>query len=143
MVDKPIGDRLKALQDKVGIGFAEWSKVSDVSEPTIRKIISKETPDPRVETVTKLVYSIGGSLDEVFGVQTGKEIEGNAVVVLKDAYEARIEAQAERIADIKKYAESLNRDKKILGIVAGVLVAVLVGLFVFDVALGTHGWVQY
>ena len=145
-----IGDRLKALQDKVGIGFSEWSKVSEVSEPTIRKIISKETPDPRVETVIKLVYSIGGSMDDVFGVQKEKEIENNAVIVLKEAYESRIAAQAdriealhERIDDIKKYAESLHRDKKLLGIAVVVLVAIIAGILIYDIAVGTHGWIQY
>ena len=138
-----IKDSLNALKSKVGITCSEWSKLSNVPEPTIRKIISGETPDPRFENVFRLVTSVGGSMDDIVGAKKESEIENTAVTVLKEAYETRIEAQAERIEDIKKYAESLNRDKKILGIVAGVLIAVLVGLFVFDVALGTHGWVQY
>ena len=71
------------------------------------------------------------------------EIENNAVLVLKEAYEARIEALRERLADTKEYAESLRRDKRMLGIVVAVLGVILVGLLVFDIALDSNGWLQY
>ena len=145
-----VKDRLKALQIKAGISCSEWSKLSTVPEATIRKILSGETPDPRFDTIVKLVTSAGGSMDDIVGVKKEVEIENNAVVVLKEAYEARIEAQSDRIEalrdridDIKKYAESLHRDKKMLGIVVAILGVILVGLLVFDIALDSNGWLQY
>ena len=145
-----VKDRLKALQNKVGISCSDWSKLSTVPEPTIRKILSGETPDPRFDTIVKLVTSAGGSMDDIVGAKKEVEIENNAVVVLKEAYEARIEAQSdriealrERIDDIKKYAESLHRDKRMLGIVVAILGVILVGLLVFDIALDSNGWLQY
>ena len=136
-------DRLKALQIKADISCAEWSNLSTVPEATIRKILSGETPDPRFDTVVKLVTSVGGSVDDIVGVKKEKAIEDNAVLVLKEAYESRIEALRERVEDLKKYAESLHKDKKMLGIVVVVLVAILVGILLFDIAVGSHGWVQY
>ena len=138
-----IAERLKALQNKAGISCLDWSKVSEVSEPTLRKILSGETPDPRIETVCKLVYSIGGSLDDVLGNKKEREIENNAVIVLKEAYESRIDALRERLEDVKKYAEALNRDKKMLAIAVVALGSIISGILIFDIALGTHGWVQY
>lgn len=138
-----VSERLKALQTKAGVSCAEWSNLSDVSEPTLRKILSGETPDPRFETLVKLVTPLGGSLDDLVGPKKGSEIENNAVIVLKEAYESRIEALRERVEDVKKYAESLHRDKKMLTVAVVILVAILVGILVFDIALDTNGWLQY
>lgn len=138
-----IRDRLKDVQIKADISCAEWSKMTDVPEATIRKILSGDTPDPRFDTIVKLVTPLGVSLDDIVGAKKEVEIENNAVMVLKEAYEARIDALRERVEDIKKYAESLHRDKKILGLVALALGLVIVGILIFDIALGTHGWVQY
>ena len=142
-------DSLNALKIKAGITCSEWSKLSNVPEGTIRKILSGESPDPRFDNVFRLVTSVGGSMDDVIGVKKEDEIENNAVIILKEAYEARITAQADRIEalhdrieDVKKYAESLHRDKKMLGIAVVVLAAILVGLLVFDIALDTNGWIQ-
>jgi predicted transcriptional regulator len=137
-----VKDRLKSLQIKVGISCAEWSKVSAVPEATIRKILSGETPDPRFETVCKLTHSVGGSLDDIFGAKKETEVENNAVVVLKEAYESRIEALRERVEDLKNYAAALYNDKKALTIAVVILVTILVGLLVFDIALDTNGWFQ-
>ena len=89
-------------------------------------------------------------MDDIVGVKKEVEIENNAVVVLKEAYEARIEAQSdrivalhERIDDIKKYAASLHRDKTMLGVVVAILGVILIGLLVFDIALDTNGWLQF
>lgn len=137
-----IKDSLNALKIKANISCADWSNLSGVPEGTIRKILSGETPDPRFDTILKLVTSVGGSVDDVVGVKKESEIGTNALIVLKEAYESRIEALRERVDDVKKYAEELHRDKKLLTVAVVVLVAILVGLLVFDIALDSHGWLQ-
>lgn len=139
---------LNDLKNKVKISCAEWSKLSTVPEATIRKILSGETPDPRFDTIMKLVTSVGGSMEDIIGAKKESEIENKAVLVLKDTYEARIEALNERIEalrerneDTKKYAESLHRDKNILAIVVAALMLVIVGLLVADISFGSLGWV--
>ena len=137
-----VKDRLNALKIKAGVSCAEWSNLSTVPEATIRKILSGETPDPRFDTIAKLVSSVGGSMDDIVGAHKEAEIEDNAVLVLKEAYESRIEALRERVEDVKKYAEELHRDKRMLVLAVVALTAVLVGLLVFDIALDTNGWLQ-
>lgn len=125
--------------------------MSDVPEATIRKVLSGETPDPRFETIVKMVTSVGGSIDDILaGSKKEAEIENKAVTVLKESYDGRIEALTERIEalrerveDVKKYAEALHKDKRILAIVVAVLMLVIVGLFTFDIAIDSHGWVRY
>lgn len=138
-----VKDYLNALKNKVGITCAEWSNLSDVPEATIRKILSGDTSDPRFETIVRLVTSVGGSLDDILGGKKQSEIENSAINVLKEAYESRIEALRERVADVKSYAESLHRDKIMLAVTVAALVAILVGILIFDICVGSHGWVQY
>lgn len=141
---------LNALKTKAAITCAEWSNLSTVPEATIRKILSGETPDPRFDTIVKLVSSVGGSMADIAGCKKETEIENNAVLVLKESYDARIEALNDRIdalrewnEDTKRYAADLRRDKTILAIVVAALMLVIVGLLVFDISLGSHGWFQH
>lgn len=121
---------LNDLKNKVKISCAEWSKLSNVPEATIRKILSGETDDPRLETVIRLVASVGGSMDDLAGTKKEEKIEVNAMLTLKEAYESRI-------ADIKEHMNSLKQDKKILLIAAAALLGVVVALVVaLIIALG-------
>ena len=97
--------------------------MSNVPEATIRKILSGETDDPRLETVIRLVVSAGGSMDDLAGIRKEEKIEANAVLTLKEAYESRI-------ADIKEHMNSLKQDKKIFLIAAAALLGVVVALTV-------------
>ena len=97
--------------------------MSNVPEATIRKILSGETDDPRLETVVRLVVSAGGSMDDLVGLNKEEKIEANAVLTLKEAYESRI-------ADIKEHMNSLKQDKKIFLIAAVALLGVVVALSV-------------
>lgn len=97
--------------------------MSNVPEATIRKILTGETDDPRLETVIRLVASVGGSMDEIIGAKKEEKQEANAVLTLKEAYESRI-------ADIKEHMNSLKQDKKIFLIAAAALLGVVVALTV-------------
>ena len=138
-----VKDYLNTLKIKGNFTYTDIAKLSGIPEATVRKIFSGETADPRFETLAKLVISMGGSLDDIVQSHKETEIENNAVMVLKEAYEARIEALRERVDDIKKYAESLHRDKRILGFVVLALGILIVGILVFDIALDSNGWLRY
>lgn len=131
-----VRDYLMALKNKGNFKFAELSNLSGIPEPTIRKIFSGETPDPRFETVAKLVAAMGGTLDDAVSSKKEKEIADNVVTTLKTESEMRIDELKERLA-------SLEKDKRILAIAVAALVGVVVLLLVFDMAIGAHGWVQY
>ena len=131
-----VKDYLNTLKIKGNFTNADISKLSGIPEATVRKILSGETADPRFETIVKLVASMGGSMDDIAGGKKEIEIENNAVMVLKDTYETKI-------AYLKDHLESLKRDKKMLACVALGLGLVLIGILIFDIALGSHGWVQY
>ena len=127
---------LNALKNKGKFTYEDISNLSGIPIATIRKIFSGETPDPRFDTVAKLVSAMGGSMDEVLENKVEKDIEMNALLVLKETYE-------ERIKDIKEHIHSLRKDKRVLAIVSVCLIAFVVGLLILDISLGSHGWVRY
>lgn len=131
-----VKDYLNSLKNKGEFTCAELSNLSGIPEATIRKILSGETPDPRFETVSKLVNAMGGSMDDILGRKKGEEIETNAVLTIKETYDARI-------CEIKEHMELLRKDKRILAVTAGVLMGIIVLLLVADLAVGVAGWVQY
>ena len=129
-----VRDYLNALKNKGNFTYAELSNLSSIPEATIRKIFTGETPDPRFDTVAKLVTAMGGTLDDAFSTKKEKVIEANVVTEFKAVYESRIESLHEQL-------EFVKRDRKVLGIITGILVAIIV--VVLGIAITSHGWVQY
>lgn len=114
--------------------------MSGLPDATIRKIFSGETSDPRFETVAKLVTAMGGSMDEIINRSEGGEVEMNAIIAIKEVYEARI---ADLKASASEITKSLSKDKKYLAIVSCILGAVLIGFLVLDLMVGSVGWIRY
>ena len=129
-------EKLKALKNQSNITISELSNLSGIPETTIRRIFSGETPDPRFDTVVRLVTAMGGSIDDFIGATKKIEIESNAISVLKESYDTRI-------SEIKEHIKSLQRDKHILAVVAAILVLFLVGLVILELSIPNHGWIQY
>lgn len=132
---------LTRLRDETGLSWAELSAATQLPDSTIRKIFSGETADPRLETITLIVSAMGGSLDAmVSGKPEARETEMNAINLLRDSYEKRIQ-------DIKSasahFTESLKKDKQKLFIIACILTIFLMVFIVLDLALGNVGWIRY
>lgn len=131
-----IKDYLNALKNKGNFTAIEIANLSGIPEATVRKILSGETADPRFDTVAKLVSAMGGSMNDILENKKEKDIEMNALLVLKETYE-------ERIKDIKEHIHSLRKDKRILAVVTGCLIAFIIALLILDISIGTQGWVRY
>ena len=141
-----IKEYLKTLKSNGNFSWQDISNASGLPEATIRKIFSGETADPRFETVVRLVSAMGGSLNKLTEINKAEEIEKTeesqmkALIAVKEVYEARIKDIKESSAE---HLTSLKRDKKILGLIVGVLGALLVSLLLLDVLVGTIGWIRY
>ena len=134
---------LNTLKTNGNYTYTDISNLSGIPEATIRKIFSGETADPRFETIAKLVTAMGGSMDKILAEDDNKpdikqigELEKDVIKAVKDIYE-------NRIADLKDQIFSLKRDKRVLTIATVLLVAFIVFLLVFDLSLGSHGWIEY
>ena len=132
---------LAALKNETKMSWAELSQKTGLPDSTIRKIFSGETTDPRLETISLIVSAMGGSLDAmVSGKPEARETEMNAINLLRESYEKRIQ-------DIKSasaaFTESLKKDKQQLFVIACVLTIFLLVFVALDLALGSVGWIRY
>lgn len=130
---KKAKEYVSALMKEGNYTYEDAEMVSGIPASTIKKIVSGDTDDPRFSTLTKLIISLGGDVNELIDYNKKKEIEISTTISLKDSYDMRIDT-------LKEYIASLKRDKIILAVVVGVLMVVVVGLLVFDISLDTHDW---
>ena len=116
-----------ALKEAGNFSYEDIANQSGIPLQTVRNILSGKTPDARFGTITKIVTSLGGDLNELVGYEKKKEIEVNSMVSLKETYEMRIadlinsyESRIEdlkalyelRVADIQKCCEIRLADMK-------------------------------
>lgn len=141
-----IKEYLKYLKTNQNLSWHDISAASGLPEVTIRKIFSGETADPRFETVVRLVSAMGGSLDkinaieQIDNVKITEDAQMKALVALKEVYEGRIQDLKTSSAE---QVQSLKRDKKILIVAVFILGALLAGALVFDLLVGSVGWLRY
>lgn len=150
---------LNTLKTRGNFTYEAISNLSGVPEATVRNILTGKTEDPRFESVSSIVIAMGGSLDAIYSAVNEENIEANAVIAIKDAYEERIaiirENYENRLAEKEKYYERLLQeaekhietikvDKRWFRIASVVSVIAMFGLFIFIEAMTPgHGWFQY
>lgn len=141
-----IKEYLKYLKTNGNFSWHDISAASGLPEATIRKIFSGETADPRFETVVRLVSAMGGSLEKINAIEKVENVEISedsqikALKALKDVYE-------ERIKDIKissnEHIQSLKKANKTMIIAICILSTLLVGTLIFDILVGSAGWLRF
>lgn len=60
-----IAKNIKKCREKLGISQDKLSRLADVGYNVIIKIESGATPNPTIETMTKIAKGLGVSLDEL------------------------------------------------------------------------------
>lgn len=149
---------LNTLKNKGNFTYDTISKLSGVPEATVKNIFSGKTEDPRFETVSALVNSMGGSLDAIYTAAKSKDIEANAVISIKNMYEERItiikEQYEQRLADkdkhferllieAEKHIETIKLDKRWFRIATVVSVVIFALLCVAELLNPNLGWLRY
>lgn len=73
--------------------------MSGVPLETVKNILTgKTSKNAGFATITKIIISLGGDLNEAVGYEKHKEVEVNSIVSIKESYEIRI-------AEIMKFCE--------------------------------------
>lgn len=141
-----VRDYLNTLKSRGNFSWSELSSLSGLPDATIRKIFSGETADPRLDTVTKLVIAMGGSMNELVSIKEKnddhdeEDIQMNAITAIQQVYEARISDLKETNAE---HTNSLKKDKHYLAITVCILGAVLLLFLLMDLLMGSVGWIRY
>ena len=133
---------LHTLKKAGNYTWQEIANVSGIPESTIRKIFSGETPDPRFDTVTKIIVSMGGNLDDAIDNKRKKDIEISSQISLKETYDMLLEEKDKRLEEKDKHNAALTKDKKILAITVVSLIASFIIFLIFDLCVSSIGWIQ-
>ena len=149
---------LNALKIKGNFTFETISNLSGVPEATVKNIFSGKTEDPRFETVSAIVLSMGGSLDAIYSAAKKEDVEANAVIAIKDAYEERIalikENYEHRLAEkdkhyeqllleAEKHIETIKLDKRWFRIGFVVSIFIFAMLCIAELLNPNLGWFRY
>lgn len=153
-----LADYLNTLKTKGNFTYEAISNLSGIPEATVRNIFSGKTEDPRFETVSSLVLSMGGSLDAVYSAAKKDDVEANSVITIKEAYEQRIketnehyiqrindmkEHYEERIAEINEHIDTIQLDKRWFRFATCICAFALVVLFIVEILTPGLGWFRY
>ena len=149
---------LNTLKSKGNFTYEAISKMSGIPEATVKNIFSGKTEDPRFETVSAIVLSMGGSLDAIYSAAKKEDVEANTVITLKETYEQRIkeinehyqqrisdmkEHYEERITEINEHIDTIQLDKKWFRIATCICAFALVVLFIVELLTPGLGWFRY
>ena len=163
---------LNMLKEQGNYTFDEIAEICDVAKDTVKNIYSGKTKDPGIDTVRKLVYGLGGSLDAIYNLNKKDSSDTATMLILKemhekhladitDHYEQRLadlkehynqskerisemkERFDERLAEINAHIDTIKLDKKWFRIATCVLATAFVSLLIAEVLFPGHGWIKF
>jgi predicted transcriptional regulator len=149
---------LNALKSKGNFTYETISNLSGIPEATIKNIFSGKTEDPRFETVSAIVTSMGGSLDAIYSAAKKEDVEANAVISIKETFEQRLadikehyehrlnekDKHYERLlAEAEKHIETIKLDKRWFRIGFVVSIFIFAMLCVAELLNPNLGWFRY
>lgn len=149
---------LNALKNKGNFTFETISNLSGIPESTVKNIFTGKTEDPRFETVSAIVLSMGGSLDAIYTAAKKEDVEANAVIAIKEAYEERIALIKEQyehrlnekdkhyerlLFEAEKHIETIKLDKRWFRIGFVVSVFIFALLCIAELLNPNLGWFRY
>lgn len=161
---------LKSLKEKTGLTYSDIADKSGRSESSVKNLFSANVEDPRVDTVSPIVYTLGGSMDEMLNPGKSKdELKEVSVAQLREMYEMQIATMKEtseahinnirthyeqhhedlkenyekRLADKREIINELKTECKNSKILSWVCIAILVGLLILEVMNPELGWIKF
>ncbi|MCM1233983.1 MAG: XRE family transcriptional regulator [Ruminococcus flavefaciens] len=88
-------DRLKAMKEESGLTAEQISKQSGIPKPTLEKLFSGATKDPKLPTIQRLVHFFGHTLDDLDDVPSNAKkapFYSREAARLADAYENKLDS---------------------------------------------------
>jgi predicted transcriptional regulator len=153
-----ITNYLNALKNKGNFTYEAISNLSGIPEATVKNVFSGKTEDPRFETVSAIVLAMGGSLDAIYTAAKKEDVEANAVIAIKEAYEERISLLKEQyeqrlaekdrhydrlLSEAEKHIETIKLDKRWFRIGFVVSIFIFAMLCVAELLNPNLGWFRY
>ena len=68
-----VAEYLTSLRLKNGLTYEAIAERSQRSVSTVKNLCTGKTEDPRLDTVSPIVYAMGGSIDEMYNPDKSKD----------------------------------------------------------------------
>ncbi len=123
-------DKLEDMLERAGISIKQLSAMTGIPEGTIRKFFGGGKKNPSLRNTIKVVQALGGSLDELVGIERPCPKHEPVMIpvylrLIANADAARVSAEAAR----DKAEASLNRVTTCLFVVLALLGLCIVSMF--------------
>ena len=140
----PYVEKLKMIKEEKNMTNAEIATLSNLPLPTITRIFSGQTANPTFETISRIAFALGVSLDELAGFkQPDEQPLASPVVETLNSYIELLKEKDDRIRELKEDKTVIRNEKyKLVGMLAGIITAILV-LFAVDIANGHFGYFRF
>lgn len=138
-----IETKLEKMKEASGMTCTEIALAADLPEATVRKVLTGKTPDPRYDTLYRIVTAMGYTMNDLveFDVKIDVPAEPQgSVEMLKKFYADRLR---ELHANYAGYIRSLKKDKHALAIVLFVVLALVFAAIAVDFICGNMGWIRH
>jgi transcriptional regulator with XRE-family HTH domain len=124
-------EKLVQMKQQCGLTTQQIADKSGVPASSITRMLKGQTEEPSFSSVAKTVKAMGGSLDELVGIEPKTVTITNKEVVHED----------ERLINLYERAiASKNRWIRWLFIILLVLIVFVIGLLIFDILDHENGW---
>lgn len=164
-----VANYLTKLKEKSGLTYEAIAEKSQRSESTVKNLCSGKTEDPRLDTVAPVIYSVGGSLDEMYTGKSKDAVKEISISSIKEIYEQQLldmskthethinnvrshyEQHIEdlkqnfemRLADKREIIKEKNSHANFFKILACVGLAILIVLLILEVSNPSLGWLRF
>lgn len=140
----PYVEKLKMIKEDKGLSNAEIAKVADIPLPTITRVFNGQTPNPTFETISRIAFALGASLDELSGLKAPDVPPVAAPIeTTLNSYIDLLKEKDDRIKELKEDKAVIRNEKyKLVGMLVGIITAILI-LFSVDIFNGHFGYFRY
>ena len=140
----PYVEKLKMIKQEKGLSLAEIAKLADIPLPTITRVFNGQTPNPTFETISRISFALGISLDELSGLKQPEEPPmASPIENTLNSYIELLKEKDDRIKELKEDKLAIRNEKyKLVGLLVGIITAILI-LFGVDIFNGHFGYFRY
>lgn len=131
-------EELRKLKDEKNMTSQEISAASGVPASTVSRILSGQTDNPSFQNICDMVIAMGGSIDQLVGIASKSEKKCDC-----ESQNMIIKVYKERLDDKEREMAKWMRISKFLAVSFLIIVALVIGILIYD-SLNPHmGYIKY
>lgn len=136
-------DYIRQQLAETGTSLSALSDLTTVPRDTIKNILYRKISAPSFETLSALVYALGGSIDQLAGKAANLPAIPDGMVDAAQAYRYIATAWTHAFALAKAHAAEERRAKRVWMAVALSLIVAIVVILIIDATNGSIGYIRY